>query len=133
MNATVLNIQNTMSVCVFVRVHIFSMRQLRVRVMKLKEDHDRIYHLVRTEGMPSINWGNMMDEKLVQYDTCVQNNISCFTAFTIYTFSYRNHSSKLSAFEGQVCVNSTFLYLCIVFSNFFRWQVFFTVDKHHLN
>lgn len=40
------------------------MRQLRERVMKLKEDHDRIYHLTRSEGMPSINWGNMMDEKL---------------------------------------------------------------------
>uniref|UniRef100_A0AAQ5Y111 Desmoplakin SH3 domain-containing protein n=1 Tax=Amphiprion ocellaris TaxID=80972 RepID=A0AAQ5Y111_AMPOC len=40
------------------------MRQLRERVMKLKEDHDRIYHLIRTEGMPTINWGNMMDEKL---------------------------------------------------------------------
>uniref|UniRef100_A0A7N6FIG6 Desmoplakin SH3 domain-containing protein n=1 Tax=Anabas testudineus TaxID=64144 RepID=A0A7N6FIG6_ANATE len=40
------------------------MKQLRERVMKLKEDHDRIYHLVRTEGMPSVNWGNMMDEKL---------------------------------------------------------------------
>ncbi|XP_067427212.1 periplakin [Thunnus thynnus] len=40
------------------------MKQLRERVMKLREDHDRIYHLTRTEGMPSINWGNMMDEKL---------------------------------------------------------------------
>uniref|UniRef100_A0A8D3DB00 Periplakin n=1 Tax=Scophthalmus maximus TaxID=52904 RepID=A0A8D3DB00_SCOMX len=40
------------------------MRQLRERVMKLREDHDRIYHLIRTEGMPSINWGNMMDEKM---------------------------------------------------------------------
>ncbi|KAJ4932725.1 hypothetical protein JOQ06_011140 [Pogonophryne albipinna] len=40
------------------------MRQLREKVMKLKEDHDRIYHLTRTEGLPSINWGNMMDEKL---------------------------------------------------------------------
>ncbi|XP_028267367.1 periplakin [Parambassis ranga] len=40
------------------------MRQLRERVMKLREDHDRIYHLTRTEGVPSINWGNMMDEKL---------------------------------------------------------------------
>ncbi|KAM6905406.1 periplakin [Xenentodon cancila] len=39
------------------------MRQLRVRVMKLKDDHDRIYQLIRSEGMPSINWGNMMDEK----------------------------------------------------------------------
>ncbi|XP_037333023.2 periplakin [Pungitius pungitius] len=40
------------------------MRQLREKVVKLKEDYDRIYHLTRTEGKPSINWGNMMDEKL---------------------------------------------------------------------
>uniref|UniRef100_A0A3Q4HD13 Periplakin n=1 Tax=Neolamprologus brichardi TaxID=32507 RepID=A0A3Q4HD13_NEOBR len=40
------------------------MKQLRDRVMKLKEEHGHIYHLVRTEGKPSINWGNMMDEKL---------------------------------------------------------------------
>ncbi|XP_029945868.1 periplakin [Salarias fasciatus] len=40
------------------------MKQLRERVMKLKEDVDRIYHLVRTEGVPTINWGNMIDEKL---------------------------------------------------------------------
>ncbi|XP_041856858.1 periplakin [Melanotaenia boesemani] len=40
------------------------MRQLRERVTKLREDHDRIYHLLRTEGKPSINWGNMMDEKM---------------------------------------------------------------------
>ncbi|XP_034566534.1 periplakin [Notolabrus celidotus] len=40
------------------------MRQLRERVRKLKEDHSHIYHLSRTEGKPTINWGNMMDEKL---------------------------------------------------------------------
>lgn len=40
------------------------MKQLRERVNKLREDHDRIYHLIRTEGKPSINWGIMMDEKL---------------------------------------------------------------------
>ncbi|CAL9703635.1 unnamed protein product [Knipowitschia caucasica] len=39
------------------------MKQLRERVMKLREDHDRIYHLIRTEGTPTINWGNMIDEK----------------------------------------------------------------------
>lgn len=44
---------------------VISMVQLRDRVMKLKEDYDNIYQLVRTEGMPTINWGNMMDEKLV--------------------------------------------------------------------
>uniref|UniRef100_A0A3Q0SGZ2 Periplakin n=1 Tax=Amphilophus citrinellus TaxID=61819 RepID=A0A3Q0SGZ2_AMPCI len=40
------------------------MKQLRDRVMKLKEEREHIYHLVRTEGKPTINWGNMMDEKL---------------------------------------------------------------------
>uniref|UniRef100_A0A671UZ10 Periplakin n=1 Tax=Sparus aurata TaxID=8175 RepID=A0A671UZ10_SPAAU len=40
------------------------MKQLRDRVMKLREDHDHIYHLSRTEGKPSINWGTMMDDKL---------------------------------------------------------------------
>ncbi|XP_015255171.1 PREDICTED: periplakin [Cyprinodon variegatus] len=40
------------------------MIQLRERVNKLKEDHDRIYHLSRTEGMPSVNWGNIMEEKM---------------------------------------------------------------------
>ncbi|KAJ0000679.1 hypothetical protein NQD34_005699 [Periophthalmus magnuspinnatus] len=39
------------------------MKQLRERVLKLREDHDRIYHLIRTEGRPTINWGNMIDEK----------------------------------------------------------------------
>lgn len=41
------------------------MKQLRDRVFKLREDYDHIYHLSRSEGKPSINWGNMMDEKLV--------------------------------------------------------------------
>ncbi|XP_007568356.1 periplakin isoform X2 [Poecilia formosa] len=40
------------------------MVQLRERVNKLKEDHDRIYHLNRAEGMPSVNWGNIMEDKL---------------------------------------------------------------------
>ncbi|XP_072298454.1 periplakin [Eucyclogobius newberryi] len=40
------------------------MKQLRERVIRLREDHDRIYHLIRTEGMPTVNWGNMIDEKL---------------------------------------------------------------------
>lgn len=39
-------------------------KQLRDRVIKLREDYDHIYHLMRTEGKPTINWGNMMDEKL---------------------------------------------------------------------
>uniref|UniRef100_A0A671UW45 Periplakin n=1 Tax=Sparus aurata TaxID=8175 RepID=A0A671UW45_SPAAU len=45
-------------------VCVLSMKQLRDRVMKLREDHDHIYHLSRTEGKPSINWGTMMDDKL---------------------------------------------------------------------
>ncbi|MEQ2274752.1 hypothetical protein XENORESO_009774 [Xenotaenia resolanae] len=40
------------------------MFQLRERVNKLKEEHDRIYHLSRTEGMPSVNWDNIMEDKL---------------------------------------------------------------------
>lgn len=46
-----------------------SMKQLRDRVMKLKEDSDHIYHLSRTEGKPTINWGSMMDEKQVRGTT----------------------------------------------------------------
>ncbi|XP_074553216.1 periplakin [Halichoeres trimaculatus] len=40
------------------------MKQLRERVKNLEENHDSIYHLSRTEGKPTINWGNVMDEKL---------------------------------------------------------------------
>uniref|UniRef100_H3CXX3 Periplakin n=1 Tax=Tetraodon nigroviridis TaxID=99883 RepID=H3CXX3_TETNG len=41
-----------------------SMKQLRDRVMKLREEYDQIYNLTRTEGKPSFNWGFMIDEKL---------------------------------------------------------------------
>uniref|UniRef100_A0A674NPI3 Periplakin n=1 Tax=Takifugu rubripes TaxID=31033 RepID=A0A674NPI3_TAKRU len=40
------------------------MKQLRERVMKLREEYDQIYNLTRTEGKPSFNWGSMIDEKL---------------------------------------------------------------------
>ncbi|KAM9780458.1 periplakin [Neosynchiropus ocellatus] len=40
------------------------MRQLRGRVVKLREDLERIYHLSRTEGVPTVNWDNMMSEKM---------------------------------------------------------------------
>ncbi|XP_076122363.1 periplakin isoform X1 [Alosa pseudoharengus] len=40
------------------------MKQLRDRVMRLREDHDKIYHQTRGEGMPMVNWGNIVDEKL---------------------------------------------------------------------
>ncbi|KAM6957358.1 periplakin [Aplochiton taeniatus] len=40
------------------------MKQLRERVKKLRDDHSRIYHLTRSEGLPSVNWGKIMDEKL---------------------------------------------------------------------
>uniref|UniRef100_A0A8C7ZP36 Periplakin n=1 Tax=Oryzias sinensis TaxID=183150 RepID=A0A8C7ZP36_9TELE len=45
------------------------MKQLRERVMKLKEDHYHIYQLIRSEGVPTINWGNMLDEKLEKLDS----------------------------------------------------------------
>lgn len=41
------------------------MKQLRDRVLKLREDFGHIYQLSRTEGKPSVNWDNIMDEKLV--------------------------------------------------------------------
>ncbi|KAI4891546.1 hypothetical protein NFI96_027827, partial [Prochilodus magdalenae] len=40
------------------------MKQLRERVMKMREEHNRIYNLTRSEGMPSVNWGKIIDEKL---------------------------------------------------------------------
>ncbi|KAJ8253693.1 hypothetical protein COCON_G00203050 [Conger conger] len=39
------------------------MKQLRSRVMKLRDEHDKIYNITRSEGLPSINWGNIIDEK----------------------------------------------------------------------
>ena len=42
------------------------MKQLRVRLRKLREDHDRIYHLTRSEGLPSVNWGRIIEEKQVR-------------------------------------------------------------------
>ncbi|KAJ8374148.1 hypothetical protein SKAU_G00047280 [Synaphobranchus kaupii] len=39
------------------------MKQLRDRVKKLREEYDRIYNVTRSEGLPTINWGNMIDEK----------------------------------------------------------------------
>lgn len=41
------------------------MRQLRMRVMKLHDDHERIYNIKRSEQVPTVNWGRMIDEKLV--------------------------------------------------------------------
>uniref|UniRef100_A0A672Q8L6 Periplakin-like n=1 Tax=Sinocyclocheilus grahami TaxID=75366 RepID=A0A672Q8L6_SINGR len=43
------------------------MRQLRVRVTKLREEHDHIYHITRSEQVPTVNWGKIVDEKLVSY------------------------------------------------------------------
>uniref|UniRef100_A0A8C1L2Z0 Periplakin n=1 Tax=Cyprinus carpio TaxID=7962 RepID=A0A8C1L2Z0_CYPCA len=45
-------------------LYIPVMRQLRVRVMKLREEHDRIYHITRSEQVPTVNWGKIVDEKL---------------------------------------------------------------------
>ncbi|KAM9457669.1 periplakin [Clarias gariepinus] len=39
------------------------MKQLRERVKKLRTDHNHIYHLTRSEGVPSVNWGKIIDEK----------------------------------------------------------------------
>ncbi|KAA0705559.1 Periplakin 190 kDa paraneoplastic pemphigus antigen 195 kDa cornified envelope precursor protein [Triplophysa tibetana] len=39
------------------------MKQLRVRVRKLRDEHDRIYNVSRSEQVPTVNWGKMIDEK----------------------------------------------------------------------
>ncbi|KAF4093093.1 hypothetical protein AMELA_G00028160 [Ameiurus melas] len=39
------------------------MMQLRERVKKLRNDHNHIYHLTRSEGVPSVDWGKIIDEK----------------------------------------------------------------------
>ncbi|XP_073713246.1 periplakin isoform X1 [Misgurnus anguillicaudatus] len=39
------------------------MKQLRFRVMKLREDHNRIYNVTRSEQVPIVNWGKVIDEK----------------------------------------------------------------------
>ncbi|XP_052405032.1 periplakin [Carassius gibelio] len=40
------------------------MKQLRARVMKLRDEHYRIYNSTRTEQVPTVNWGKIVDEKL---------------------------------------------------------------------
>ncbi|XP_059414392.1 periplakin-like [Carassius carassius] len=40
------------------------MKQLRARVMKLRDEHYRIYNNTRTEQVPTVNWGKIVDEKL---------------------------------------------------------------------
>uniref|UniRef100_A0AAZ3PEV7 Periplakin n=1 Tax=Oncorhynchus tshawytscha TaxID=74940 RepID=A0AAZ3PEV7_ONCTS len=45
------------------QAEMIDMKQLRVRLRKLREDHDRIYHLTRSEGLPSVNWGRIIEEK----------------------------------------------------------------------
>ncbi|XP_023654268.2 periplakin [Paramormyrops kingsleyae] len=38
-------------------------KQLRARVNKLREEHSRIYQLTRSEGLPTVDWGQVIDEK----------------------------------------------------------------------
>ncbi len=42
-----------------------SMKQLRVRLGKLQEQHNHIYYMTRSEQAPTVNWGKIVDEKLV--------------------------------------------------------------------
>uniref|UniRef100_A0A8C1L770 Periplakin n=1 Tax=Cyprinus carpio TaxID=7962 RepID=A0A8C1L770_CYPCA len=57
------------------------MRQLRVRVMKLREEHDRIYHITRSEQVPTVNWGKIVDEKLLVVSSRVSKHwiLSCLS------------------------------------------------------
>ncbi|KAK3552203.1 hypothetical protein QTP86_005268 [Hemibagrus guttatus] len=45
------------------------MKQLRERVKKLRNDHNHIYLLTRSEGVPSVNWGKIIDEKMANLNS----------------------------------------------------------------
>lgn len=77
--------------CFFITVSLpvfVSMKQLRDRVMKLREECDQIYNQSRTEGRPSINWGGMIDEKLVWESEAVSG--TCPSA-PIYCKTVKSH------------------------------------------
>ncbi|XP_048450021.1 periplakin-like, partial [Rhincodon typus] len=38
-------------------------KQLKQRVQKLRSEHDKVYNLTRTDGIPTIDWSKMIDEK----------------------------------------------------------------------
>ncbi|GCB72374.1 hypothetical protein scyTo_0001964 [Scyliorhinus torazame] len=38
-------------------------KQLKERVRKLRVKHDEVYNLIRTDGVPTIDWSKMIDEK----------------------------------------------------------------------
>lgn len=63
------------------------MKQLRDRVLKLRDEYDQIYNLTRTEGKPSFNWGNMIDEKLVR--TSEASLSVCVVLIIVNKNSYR--------------------------------------------
>lgn len=71
-------------VCVCVFVCSLSMKQLRDRVMKLREEYDQIYNLTRTEGKPSFNWGSMIDEKLVWKPEAFRAPVCLYGSVSVY-------------------------------------------------
>ncbi|XP_043567962.1 periplakin [Chiloscyllium plagiosum] len=38
-------------------------KQLKQRVLKLRAEHEKVYNLTRTDGIPTIDWSKMIDEK----------------------------------------------------------------------
>lgn len=45
---------------------LLSIRQLKERVAKLREEHQRIYSLAVKEVAPEVNWAALVEEKLVR-------------------------------------------------------------------
>lgn len=77
--------------------------QLRERVKKLRNDHNHIYHLTRSEGVPSVDWGKIIDEKTVSnQDYLLQSfSLSLFTSLVLEIKSFTNRKPTINL-EGCV-------------------------------
>ncbi|XP_062874691.1 periplakin isoform X2 [Trichomycterus rosablanca] len=99
------------------------MKQLRERVNKLRDDHNHIYHLTRSEGRPSVNWGRMIDEKLANLNNkgfgqdlpTIENEVEEHNIFHSevealaphITQSDKNQTDGLQAKYNKLLANST--------------------------
>lgn len=89
----------------FLLIFLLSMMQLRERVKKLRNDHNHIYHLTRSEGVPSVDWGKIIDEKTVSnQDYLLQCfSLSLFTSLVLEIKSFTKES-QLLIWKGVLCL-----------------------------
>lgn len=64
------------------------MMQLRERVKKLRNDHNHIYHLTRSEGVPSVDWGKIIDEKTVSNQDYLLQSFSLYLHLLFWKSSH---------------------------------------------